>query len=183
MLTEESPNLHVPLQSSTSIVTEDAIHLDYLPEQKLSETQNIDEIQQVHSNVVEKQDQQGHQQQQQEQPEERRRHWTAACIACEIFFSPCTLTQFIVTGPFMLPDLLCSGEFEKEACSKLVFPFQCVLYPLFCCCYAFPVMGLDDPNIDYFGSCKWYFIYRCPALMFCSFCWPDIPMNLEFMRE
>lgn len=124
-----------------------------------------------------------YQQQQQQQQEEGPRPWSAARIACEALFLPCTIATFIVTAPFMLPDSIGKDEYEREACNKLCCLCQVVMYLPFCCCISLPVMGLASPTIDYYSTLNMFVVSRCPACMYCCICCPNIPMDLEFMNN
>jgi hypothetical protein len=123
------------------------------------------------------------QQQQLQQQEERPQPWSAARIACEALFLPCTFTTFILAAPFMLPDSIAQDEYQRDACNKLCCPCQTVMYLPFCCCLSLPVMSLASPTLDYYTTLNMFVVSRCPACIYCCYFCPDIPMDLQFMKD
>lgn len=199
MSVNEEIKLHVPLEINNIVLLDDAVHVEDEDEENIQQQQQAQHKQQ---SANQEQNEQPHQEQSateeqhpvdqhllginddysEQEHQQQAPPWSAARIACEIFFAPCTLATCIVAGPFMFPDLF-QNEYERDACDKLCCPLKLVMYPLFCCCIAFPTMGLADPNIDYFSSCNMFLIYRCPAFVYCCICCPKFPMDMRFMKN
>jgi hypothetical protein len=126
------------------------------------------------------------QQQQQDQcldeiPENK---YKFARMMCNFVFLPCTISNFIISAPYMLPTVLFPDDpYAQDACGKLCCPLKTAFFPIFGCCIVYPTMGLASPMIDDYSSLNMFCLARCPAFIWigCLFC--HIPMDLKFMKN